>query len=216
MTRFLFCTAVTIFLMPPPQLAAQQVGANAVSGKKPPFAKKIQLNGVHNAGKISEYFYRGSQPNQNGMRSLQKLGVTTVIDLRGEDRNASDNEKKQAESLGMQFLLIPGDGWSNPSDAQIAEFFSAFAQRPQQLIFVHCWLGEDRTGVFVAAYRIAFEHWTPQQAVAEMHDFHFNTIWHPSMQDYIKHFPERLATSQKLAPYRSLPPPASSPSTAPH
>ena len=166
--------------------------------------------------KISDHLYRGAQPNPDGLRSLQKFGVTTIIDLRGEQHNGSESEEKQAESLGMHFLLIPGDGWSNPTDAQIADFFNAIARQPQQTIFVHCWLGEDRTGVFVAAHRMAFDHWTPQQAIAEMHDFHFNAIWHPSMQDYIKHFPERLATSQALAPYRSLPASASSTSTPAH
>ena len=216
MTRFLFCTAFTVFLMLPPQLAAQQAGANAVSKKNPPLAEKIHLNGVGNTGKISDHLYRGAQPNPDGVRSLQKFGITTIIDLRGEHHDESESEKKQAEQLGMQFLLIPGDGWSNPADGQIAEFFNVIAQRPQQTVFVHCWLGEDRTGVFVAAYRIAFDHWTAQQAIAEMHDFHFNAIWHPSMQDYIKHFPERLATSQALAPYRSLPASASSASTSAH
>jgi hypothetical protein len=34
-------------------------------------------------------------------------------------------------------------------------------------VFVHCRLGMDRTGVVVAAYRIAREHWANQQALAE-------------------------------------------------
>jgi hypothetical protein len=63
---------------------------------------------------------------------------------------------------------------------------------------------------------MAFDHWTPQQALAEMHDFHFNSFWHPAMVDYVKHFPERLATSEALAPYRGLPPTASQASTSAH
>jgi len=215
MTRFLFCTALTVFLTLAPQLAAPQAGANAVSEKNPRFAEKIQLPGVGNAGKISAQLYRGAQPSSEGVRSLPKIGVTTIIDLRSEHRDHSENEKMQAESLGMHYLRIPIGNFSNPTDAQIAEFFGAIAQRPQQTIFVHCRRGEDRTGVFVAAYRMAFEHWTPQQAIAEMHDFHFNAVWHASMQDYVLHFPERLATSPVLAPYRSLPAsPASDPTPA--
>lgn len=104
----------------------------------------------------------------------------------------------------MKYILIPGNGWSPPSDKQMAEFFAAIAKRPQQTIFIHCWLGSDRTGVFLAAYRIAFEHWSPKQALAEMHEFHFKSFWHPAMNDYIREFPNRLATSEALAPYRSI------------
>ena len=80
------------------------------------------------------------------MQSLQKLGVTTIVGLRAEDHNRSTEEKKLAESLGMNFVSIPNDAWSTPTDAQMAEFFRLIARRPQQTIFVHCQFGEDRTG----------------------------------------------------------------------
>jgi len=74
---------------------------------------------------------------------------------------------------------------------------------PRKKIFVHCWLGGDRTGVFVATYRIAFEGWEPQQALEEMEAFHFKGFWHPAMKKYIRQFPERLAQSPALAHFRS-------------
>jgi protein tyrosine/serine phosphatase len=204
MKKFLFCTASTIILILAPQLAAQQTKTQTAP-------EKIRLAGIHNAGKIDDHLFRGAQPDQDGVQSLQKLGVTTIIDLRAEDHNRSAEEKKQAENIGIKFVLIPNDGWSNPTDAHMAEFFRLIAQRPQQAIFVHCQFGEDRTGVYVAAYRMVFEHWTWQQALAEMRDFHFTSFWHPNMKNYVKHFPQRLATSEALAPYRAL---TISPSTA--
>ncbi len=104
----------------------------------------------------------------------------------------------------MQFVLIPGNGWTPPTDEQMAQFFAIIAQQPEHTIFIHCWLGGDRTGVFLAAYRIAFEHWTPEQALQEMHQFHFKSFWHPAMRAYVRKFPERLATSPALAPYRAI------------
>jgi Tyrosine phosphatase family len=93
----------------------------------------------------------------------------------------------------------------------MAEFFTAIAERPQQSIFIHCRLGADRTGVLVAAYRIAFEHGTPQMPIEEMHGFHFNSFWHPAMKEYIQHFPKRFATSDALAPYHTMPKSAAGP-----
>lgn len=99
-------------------------------------------------------------------------------------------------------MNIPGSGWSAPTDEQLVQFFSLLREHPRRHIFVHCWLGGDRAGVFLAAYRIAFERWTPDQALQEMHMFHFHGFWHPVMTAYIKSFPDHLATSRKLAPFR--------------
>jgi len=216
MTRFLFCTACTIFFTLPTSLPAPQAQTISVPHKNSALAERIQLPGVNNAGKISDHLFRGAQPNTEGMQSLRKLGVTTVIDLRGEDRRRSDGEKTQTEGLGMKFVLIPEGNWSSPADEQMAEFFRVLAQRPQQTIFIHCHYGEDRTGVFIAAYRMAFEHWTSQQALAEMHEFHFNSFWHPNLERYVTQFPQRLAQSPTLAPYRLSRASAATASTSAH
>ena len=56
------------------------------------------------------------------------------------------------------------------------KFLSLPQQRPREKIFVHCWLGGDRTGVFFAVYRIAIDHWTAPQALEEMRDFPFQVL----------------------------------------
>ena len=68
---------------------------------------------------------------------------------------------------------------------------------PQSKIFVHCHWGADRSGVMVATYRIAEEHWTVEQAVAEMHAFHLH-FWLPHLKHYVADFPNRLETSPEL------------------
>jgi len=83
----------------------------------------------------------------------------------------------------------------------MAEFFSIVSERPEQKIFIHCWLGGHRTGVFLAAYR-CFDHWSVEHALEKMHAFHFKAFWHPALTKYVRAFPQRLATSPALAPYR--------------
>ena len=195
---FLFFISLTFS----PQISAQQLESASVSEKNPAFAEKIHIDGVKDAGKLNDHLYRGTQPNKKGVQALQQLGVTTIVDLRGEFRHESNNEKKEAESLGMQFVLIPGNGWTPPTDKQVAEFFALLSEQPKHTIFIHCWLGGDRTGVFLAAYRIAFQHWTAEQALQEMHAFHFKSFWHPAMKKYVREFPQQLASSPVLAPYR--------------
>jgi protein tyrosine/serine phosphatase len=168
----------------------------------PTVARKLNIPGIKDAGKVDEFLYRGGQPSERGLEELKKLGVNTIIDLRGEWPWEVSTERRRAQSLGMHFVNMPGNGWSAPSDQQVAEFFEMVRERPRKRIFVHCWLGGDRSGVFIAVYRIAFEGWTPEAAIREMREYHFQGFWHPNMKAYIRNFPERLARSPSLAPFR--------------
>jgi tyrosine-protein phosphatase SIW14 len=161
-------------------------------------AEKISLPGVPNAGKISDSLFRGAQPDVSRLDELKKLGVTAIVDLRSESPRTREREQIQAEALGMHFLSIPVDGFSAPTSLQLAEFFALVREIPQQRIFVHCEYGRDRTGVFVASYRIAFEHWTADQAMSEMLAFGFRHHWHPSMVHFVHTLPDRLRSDPTL------------------
>jgi protein tyrosine phosphatase (PTP) superfamily phosphohydrolase (DUF442 family) len=176
----------------------------AAAPGQPAFAERVQIGGISDAGKINDFLYRGTQPKEEGIEALKKLGIDTIVDLRSERRGTIATEKKRAESQGMRLVSIPaGNGWSTPRDEQIAQFFSLVQEKPKRTIYIHCWLGGDRSGTFLAAYRIAFDGWTPEQAIAEMRAFHYHEFWHPGMRTYVLDFPARLARSPELAPYRN-------------
>jgi hypothetical protein len=61
--------------------------------------------GVLNFHCVNENLYRGAHPTAEGLHSLVKLGVKTVIDLRGFDSNAW--EQRRVTALGMQYLHFP-------------------------------------------------------------------------------------------------------------
>lgn len=181
--------------------------SNPAHSPGPPFAEKIELSGVCCAGKISEFLYRGSQPNEQGIEQLKKIGITTIVDLRGERQGTVRTERKRAEAVGMRLVNIRASGWSPPKDEELVQFFSLLQKEPKERLYVHCWLGNDRTGVFVAAYRIAFEHWSVDRALEEMYFFHFKGFWHPSMKTYIRNFPVHFAESPAFVHFRNAPSP---------
>jgi hypothetical protein len=78
------------------------------------------------------------------------------------------------------------------TDEQVIQFLSLFHNDPKEKIFVHCRFGDDRTGVFVATYRMALEKWPAEQALNEMYFFGFNGFWHPSMKTFINEFRAHL------------------------
>jgi protein tyrosine/serine phosphatase len=162
-------------------------------------AEKLHIAGVPNAGKVTEQLYRGAQPRIPSLAQLKELGITTIVDLRAEDPWMRDQERKEAERLGIHFLSIPVGGWSNPTNDQIAQFLSLFGGHPDERVFVHCHFGEDRAGVFVASYRMAVQKWTAEQALREMYYFGFNGLWHRDMISFIRNFPARLTSVPALA-----------------
>lgn len=183
--------------------AASQPGAPVGTSGAP--VEKLKIAGVHNAGKVSEVLFRGAQPSAQGLAELKKLGVTTIVDLRG-NRGEVRWERQQAEALGMHFVDIPVLGWSAPANAQVAQFLKLFEDRGQK-IFVHCRLGADRTSVMVATYRIALQKWTADQAVEEMYSFGFHYHWYRGMRSYIRNFPANYSSEPVFAALRATPAP---------
>ena len=198
MSRLLTVSLFFLLGIAGPSLLAQS--SDSATSLRSAYGEKIKLAGVPNGGKITESLFRGAQPHAEGIEQLKKLGITTVVDLRGENRDLIEKERKQVESLGMRFVNIPVSGWDPPSNEQVAQFLSLF-KNPQEKVFVHCRFGDDRTGVFVATYRMAHDHWLPYQAIKEMYFFGFNGFWHPSMKSYINDFPAKLKTAPDLAPF---------------
>src|ERR1700738_2474465 len=166
------------------------------------YGEKLKIRGVPNPGKINDGLYRGAQPNEQGLAELKKLGITTIVDLRAEDRGKSEWERQQAEKLGMRFVHIPIAGFAAPTNEEVVQFLS-LVRDPQQKIFVHCLLGEDRTGVFVATYRMSVQKWPVTQALREMNTFGFNGFWDPAVRALVGDFPARLTSAPAFASWQN-------------
>lgn len=190
---FLRFVAVFIVLLP-----ATGIPRNAKSQTKqetqPPAVKaigrRLQQQGVTNFGEVTPSLYRGGLVKKGGIAALKKLGIDVIIDTHAHD----STEKKEVEKLGMTYLSIPWHcPW--PHDEVFAKFLDAVHANKGKKMFVHCRLGDDRTGMMVAAYRMAEEGWTADEAMNEMRSFGFTASHHficPSLASYEKSFPERL------------------------
>jgi tyrosine-protein phosphatase SIW14 len=208
MMRSLLLVSLAAFSFLPHSLSAQQKPQPVVpSEMHSAYGQKLRIPAIPNSGRINDHLFRGAQPKSQGLAELKKLGITTVVDLRLENPSKILWERQQVESLGMRFVHIPVSGWDPPTNEQVLQFLSLFRDDPSQKIFVHCHFGEDRTGVFVATYRMAVEKWPTDQALKEMYYFGFNGVWHPSMISFVRDFPARLNSAPALAPLRPAPAP---------
>jgi protein tyrosine phosphatase (PTP) superfamily phosphohydrolase (DUF442 family) len=143
----------------------------------PKLAERLTIAGVENAGRVSDSLYRGAQPRWQGYEELKRLGITIVVDLRNSKpvaRESETREQMKVEATGMRYVEIPTSAFLGPTDFQVATFLRLLRAHPNDKIFVHCYFGDDRTGVMIATYRMADEHWTSDQAYNEMRAFHFH------------------------------------------
>lgn len=142
--------------------------------------------GVPNFHKVNDDLYRGGQPSLEGFKSLAKLGIRTVVDLRIPD-GAANREKYVVESLGMRYVHIPLHGQETPTQGDVDEAFSVLMDSAQWPVFVHCREGKDRTGMIIACYRISHDGWTNMRALAEAKSYAVRQI-KPAMESYINQY----------------------------
>jgi tyrosine-protein phosphatase SIW14 len=146
-------------------------------------ASIADVPGVPNFHQVDEHVYRGAQPSEQGVTGLAKIGIRTVIDLRGEERS----EESEVQGAGMRYVRLPWSGFWPPDHAQIEAVLKLLNDNTQWPVFVHCKHGVDRTGTAIACYRITHDHWSNEQALAEAKTIGMNPH-QIAMRRYILHF----------------------------
>jgi tyrosine-protein phosphatase SIW14 len=199
--RFLTLLTILIISLTAPFDAArsqtkeetQPLGVRAIG-------RKLNEAGVRNFGEVTPTLYRGGLVSESGIKALKKLGMNVIIDTHANDTG----EQEEAKKLGMKYVAIPWHcPW--PHDEVFAKLLQVVHENKGKKIFVHCRLGDDRTGMMVAAYRMAEEGWTADEAMNEMKSFGFTQSHHficPSLAGYEKSFPERLKSAAAFAEER--------------
>lgn len=157
-----------------------------------------QMNSSHKVGdptgaedlpnfyKINDQLYRGGQPRAAGFAELKKMGIATVIDLRGASKNTT-RERALAEAAGLQFINIPLSNWARPGNQNVDSIVAQINDPANQPVFVHCNRGSDRTGTVIAVYRITHDGWSGKQASDEAQKIGLGW-WQIWMKDYINDY----------------------------
>ena len=152
-------------------LAAGAVASGAESRK---WAVKItDQPGLENFHRVTPNLYRGKQPTAEGLRSAEKLGVKTVIDLR-----VFHSDADEAAGTKLKLERISFKTW-HAEDDDVVRFLKIVTAKKCQPVFVHCLHGSDRTGTMIAIYRIAVQGWSKREAIDEMTkgSFGFHPVW---------------------------------------
>ena len=166
-------------------LAAVTAVAAAPTPTPATFAERLEVAGVPNLGRVSPTLLRGGQPTEEGMRALAARGVAVVVDLRDGAEQFAE-EKALVESLGMRAVHLPLHGWRTPRREQVEAFLAILCANRDRTVFVHCRRGAERTGVMLAAYRLAADGWSAEHALAEMKAFRFRALLFPHFSALVR------------------------------
>jgi tyrosine-protein phosphatase SIW14 len=117
---------------------------NRVDANRPAsWATPVELQGVPNLYKVTDYLYRSEQPTSEGMKNLEAMGIKTIIDLKVID---SDVDKIRGTGLRLEEVNVKP--W-HIEDEDIVRVLRIIRERENGPFLIHCWKGSDRVGVMV-------------------------------------------------------------------
>lgn len=114
--------------------------------------------------------YRSEQPSRKGFEEIRAQGIRSIVNLRSNHSDA-----KLTEGLDFNLISVPMTA-GGFSEEDIVKALKAIRDAPKPVL-VHCQYGADRAGVVMAMYRIVFQDWSKEDALAELkgggYNFHF-------------------------------------------
>jgi tyrosine-protein phosphatase SIW14 len=182
-TRILTAFAAVVLVL--------STGALTVAGTRPvsPAAAHAAHPGIKNFGVVEDGIYRGAQPDNTGYKTLKDMGVKCVLNLRNDH-----DERAAVLAAGMTPLDVPMGMIRGMDEENVEEAVRLMSDPANRPIYVHCRLGQDRTGIVVATYRMQVDGWKLKDAESEMQSYGFNDIW-----INLKHLLHKLAAKNGWA-----------------
>jgi protein tyrosine phosphatase (PTP) superfamily phosphohydrolase (DUF442 family) len=138
------------------------------------WAKPVPLQGVPNLHEITPTLYRSAQPERGGFTALEQRGIKTILSLRANHR-----DEPLAKGTALILLRVPINTWNIREKDVVAALRHLRQAEKNGPVLLHCQHGADRTGMISALYRILYQGWSKEAAIAEMRQgaFGYHAIW---------------------------------------
>jgi protein tyrosine phosphatase (PTP) superfamily phosphohydrolase (DUF442 family) len=127
-------------------------------------ARPIEITGIHNAFRVTEKIFSGSQPEGDAaFAALARLGVKTIVSVDG-----SKPDVETARKHGIRYVHLPF-GYDGVPTNRLTELAKVAMTQPGSF-FVHCHHGLHRGPTAVAVMCEAAERWPTNRAEAWMRE----------------------------------------------
>jgi protein tyrosine phosphatase (PTP) superfamily phosphohydrolase (DUF442 family) len=128
------------------------------------WARPLAKPGLSNLFEVTPAIFRSAQPDAQGMRAAEALGIKTVLNLRSLHSDAG-----VAAGTSLRLVDVPMLA-THVDRADVLAALRVLADTRGAPILVHCYHGSDRTGLVVAAWRIVILGWPRESAIREMRE----------------------------------------------
>jgi protein tyrosine phosphatase (PTP) superfamily phosphohydrolase (DUF442 family) len=139
--------------------AVDAASAAAAPGARSDVASKSEPAGLHNLMKVTSRLYSGSEPHgEEGIASLQKLGVKTIVSVDGAKPKVD-----LARKYGLRYVHIP-IGYDGVHE-EAGEMLARLVREAEGPFYVHCHHGKHRGPAAAAVVCIAAGELTADEAL---------------------------------------------------
>jgi protein-tyrosine phosphatase len=123
----------------------------------------------NNFSEVSDGIYRGAHiMTESKLKFLTEAPreVKTLLDL--EIYNPEEEWEEALAGMNHVAWIQKGFRWNITYSAEFIDDILATIDDPaNHPIYVHCYYGDDRTGMIIALYRVVYENWAPVDAFHE-------------------------------------------------
>lgn len=128
-------------------------------------ARQEESPPIRNFLRVNKEFCTGGQPRNEHLAKLKEEGVKAIINLRPPGEHRAEEERAEAERLGLRYFNIPVV-FGEPKDEQATEFLKLTDDEANRPAFIHC-TGAIRVGAFWMIRRVLRDGWTIEDAEKE-------------------------------------------------
>src|SRR5215204_730852 len=120
---------------------------------------------IRNFLRVNKEFCTGGQPRTEHLAKLKEEGVRAIINLRPPGEHRAEEERAEAERLGLRYFNIPVV-YGEPKEAQATEFLKLTDDPANRPAFIHC-TAAIRVGAFWMIRRVLRDGLTIEAAEEE-------------------------------------------------
>jgi tyrosine-protein phosphatase SIW14 len=154
--------------------------------------------------------YRSGQMSLDALkRQIHDRDIRTVVCLRDAVPGRPSPDRTEEEyclKQGIRYVRIPPRHWeaadgTTPADEGVRTFLEIMADTRNHPVLIHCFAGVHRTGAYCAVYRMEFEGWSNEEAIAELKDLgyaHLEEEW--DILNYLERYQPRLRNRTAAGP----------------
>ncbi|MFD1260128.1 dual specificity protein phosphatase family protein [Entomomonas asaccharolytica] len=113
---------------------------------------------------VSPLLYRSALPDTSKVETIKKQNIATIITLIKED-----DTKWLGKNEKIQLVKYPTHA-DRVKDDDVLKVLKLIQQSQSEgkAVLLHCKHGQNRTGLFIAMYRIVVQRWSKEQAINEL------------------------------------------------